>query len=144
MQIVRFHDKVQIIESGFKANKMTLCQIQQITNFPQARRLQIVKSTINLFQTNEIIQRLQTVNSKIQNFSLKQITLLNVQFSKYNDELNKFIQNKNKLLKLNRKNEHRIQDQKWKKKMNETKRDFALETINQILRIIKLDQQVKE
>ncbi|CAL6093153.1 Hypothetical_protein [Hexamita inflata] len=151
-------DEVEITDSlisdfhCFQVNKMILGQTQTITSFPRAKRLLILKSKINLLQANETIQRLQLVKVKITRFSLRMMSgLLNIQFSKYksdyfsktkNGEFNKFIQNKNKLLKMNMKNIHRVQHQSFKKKTSLERQNVLIEQMSCVIHIIQLQQDV--
>ncbi|CAL6010595.1 Hypothetical_protein [Hexamita inflata] len=117
-----------------------------ITVFPRAKHLVIVKATINLVQNNNSVERLTIIHSKFQHFSFQQLSCQNIQLVKCDncEQMNKMIKIRNKKLKMNRKNDHRVQDQKFKIKMNAIKRDLVLEKMNQITGIVQLNYILSE
>ncbi|CAL6008648.1 Hypothetical_protein [Hexamita inflata] len=115
---------------NFEAQQVTLSNIN-IESFPQAKIMYIMNSNINVTQDqNNSIQKLiiDKLHCTFKQFSLKMMkNVLSVQFpnSKYQVPsiqvpLNKFIQQRNKCTKMNKKNVHRIQNEMWKMNQKQT------------------------
>ncbi|CAL6010575.1 Hypothetical_protein [Hexamita inflata] len=132
----------------FLAHKVTLNYTQQniITVFPRAKHLVLVKATINLLQNNNSVERLKIIYSNFQHFSFQQLSCQNIQLVKCEncEQMNKMIKIRNKQLKMNRKNDHRVQNQNFKIKMSKIKRDLVLEKMNQIIGIVQLNYILSE
>ncbi|CAL6093162.1 Hypothetical_protein [Hexamita inflata] len=110
---------------NFEAQQVTLSNIN-IESFPQAKIIYIINSNINVTQNqNNSIQKLiiDKLHCTFKQFSFKMMkNVLSVQFpfSKLQVSLNKFIQQRNKSTKMNRKNVHRIQNEMWKMNQKQT------------------------
>ncbi|CAL6008680.1 Hypothetical_protein [Hexamita inflata] len=143
--------ELQINESDIKNLHNFEAQVAQlgfldIESFPQAKKLQITNSTINLTQENNSVEKLYFKSCTFKQFSVKMMKkLLNVQFaqSKVQIPLNKYIQKKNKLMKLSRKNVHRIQNEKKKKNVKTTFIIKIQEKINLIIEKISFERSME-
>ncbi|CAL6010565.1 Hypothetical_protein [Hexamita inflata] len=143
--------ELQINESDIKYLHNFEAQVAQlglldIESFPQAKKLQITNSTINLTQENNSVEKLFFKSCTFKQFSVKMMKkLLSVQFSqsKVQIPLNKFIQKKNKLMKLSRKNVHRIQNEKEKKNVKTTFIIKIQEKINLMIKKISFERSME-
>ncbi|CAL6098770.1 Hypothetical_protein [Hexamita inflata] len=101
---------------NFEAQLVILRELE-LESLPCAKKLLITNTKIYLTQENNTVETLFVKNCTFKHFSLKMMKkLLSVQFSqsKLQLPLNKFIQQKNKLMKMSRKNVHRIQNETQK------------------------------
>ncbi|CAL6098758.1 Hypothetical_protein [Hexamita inflata] len=123
---------------NFESKQVVLSNIS-IESFPQAKKMYILNSNINFTQEqNNTVEKLFIKNCTFKQFSLKIMkNVLGVQFShnsKLQVSLNKFIQQRNKSTKMNRKNVHRIQNEMWKRNQKQT-------CINELKASIKLTME---
>ncbi|CAL6093181.1 Hypothetical_protein [Hexamita inflata] len=142
---------LQINESDIKYLHNFEAQVAQLSfidieSFPHAKKLQITNSTINLTQENNSVEKLFFKSCTFKQFSVKMMKkLLSVQFaqSKVQIPLNKFIQKKNKLMKMSRKNVHRIQNEKYKMNVKTTFISKIKEKINLTIEIISFERTME-
>ncbi|CAL6093157.1 Hypothetical_protein [Hexamita inflata] len=102
--------------NNFEAELVVLRQIE-VESLPCAKKLLIINTKLNILHQNNTVEKLFVKNCTFKQFSLKIMkNVLSVQFpqSKLQFLFNKFIQQKNKFIKMNRKNVHRIQNETWK------------------------------
>ncbi|CAL6008638.1 Hypothetical_protein [Hexamita inflata] len=102
--------------NNFEAELVVLRQVE-VESLPYAKKLIIINTKLNILHQNNTVEKLLVKNCTFKQFSLKIMKkVLSVQFpqSKLQFLFNKFIQQKNKQMKMNRKNLHRIQNETWK------------------------------